>query len=240
MARAACAWKISIELAAWNAPGSTNTADPQQLRLGLRASASSAPWNAWWLAELLAFDLPQSGSGGLALMAGQHAEFLLQPVPALPETAGISISADSVGIGLDWIPGGSIAMHATVSNLSVTAGTTVNIPSLVFPPPAGFDIANPLPTLGVSAADLASLFRLLFSRGLFSWAGEEEVWHFRHCWACTEICRDCKATWPTLRRESLRRSTRGSSCLAEPTCHECFRGWFAVPSRTHSRGCQAG
>ena len=164
---------ISIELAAWNSQESHNASDVQQLRVGLRASVTSAPWNAWWLAELLAVDLPQSGAGAIALMAGQHAAFSLQPVPALPPSAGVTLSADSVAITMDWAPGGSMQLRGAVSNLSATSGTTVNVPSLVFPAPAGFDISNPLPALGVSLADLEALFLRLFSRGLSSWAGAQ-------------------------------------------------------------------
>ena len=50
---------IAVELAAWNAQTSHVASDPQQLRLGLRASIEGDPWTAWWLTELLAIDLPQ-------------------------------------------------------------------------------------------------------------------------------------------------------------------------------------
>jgi hypothetical protein len=165
---------ISVDLAAWNAQESGNAADPQQLRIGLRASAVSTPWRFSWLAEVLAFDLPQSGSGGVSLMAGQHASFVLDPVPEVPAAAGVSISAKSAAITMDWSPGSAMQMRAVVSSIVVASGpTTVTIPSLVFPPPGGFDIANPLPTLGVSLADLEAVFRMLFSRALFAWADME-------------------------------------------------------------------
>ena len=70
---------LTLELVAWNAQESGIAADPQLLRLGLRASASKTPWHFWWLAEVLTFDLPAAGSGNVSLMAGQHASFLLQP-----------------------------------------------------------------------------------------------------------------------------------------------------------------
>ncbi len=160
-----------IELAAWNAQQSGNAADPQQLRLGLRFSIEDAPWNVSWVAELLAFDLPASGSGNIALLAAQHAELVLQPIPAVPEIAGISVAADAVRLKLEWSPGRAMQIHAVISNVTVTSGSTINIPSLVFPPPAGFDFSNPLPALGVTTDALQALFRALLSRGSYSWAG---------------------------------------------------------------------
>jgi hypothetical protein len=165
---------IDLEVAAWNQQESGSATDPQQLRIGLRASAGSAPWSFWWLAEVLAFDLPQQGSASVALMSGQHAAFVLQPAPAVPELAGVSITADSFSVLMDWSLGGAMRLRAAVENVAVAAdGATTTIPSLVFPPPAGFDVNNPAASLGVSLVDLETLFRLLFSRALFAWAGPQ-------------------------------------------------------------------
>ena len=40
---------------------------------------------------------PGSGANTLSLMGGQHASFLMQPTPHVPVTAGITLSAGSVG-----------------------------------------------------------------------------------------------------------------------------------------------
>ena len=162
---------VAVELAAWNAQTSGHAADLQQLRIGLRLSIARAPWSTWWLAEILAFDLPATGAGTVALMAGQHAEFLLQPIPAVPETAGIAIAADSAAMKLDWSPGSALQFRVVVSNVAVTAGTTIHIPTLVFPPPGGFDFSHPQAGLGVDSATLQALLRSLVSRGAYSWAG---------------------------------------------------------------------
>jgi len=162
---------VSIELAAWNAQQSGKAADPQQLRLGLRLSIDNAPWSVSWLAELLAFDLPANGSGNIALLGAQHAQLSLAPIPTVPATAGISIGADSLSLKMDWSPGSAMQIRAVITNLTVTSGITTKIPSLVFPPAAGFDFSNPLPTLGISADVLQTLFRALLSRGSYSWAG---------------------------------------------------------------------
>jgi hypothetical protein len=153
----------AIDLAAWNAQTSHNAADTQQLRLGLRASAASAPWSFQWLCELLAFDLPQSGDGRVALMAGQHASLLLQPVPAGPASLGVTVTADSVGVTLDYVPGSPFQGQATISGLTVASGAdSVHFPTLTFPPAAGFSVTP----------DVEKAFRLLFSVALASWTSD--------------------------------------------------------------------
>lgn len=162
---------LPVELAAWNEAISGSPADPQLLRIGLRASALRGPMQFWWLAEILAVDLPARGSGNVGLMAGQHASFLLQPLPAVPARAGIAMSAASVGITMDWAPGGAMLLRGVVRDLNVTVdGNTTNVPELAFPPPPGVDVTNPV-ALGVSVGTLEALFRQLLAHGLNAWAG---------------------------------------------------------------------
>ena len=140
----------------------------------MRLSADSAPWQFSWLAELLAVDLPASGAARVALLGAQQGRLQLSPVPVLPETAGVAISADALALRLDWSPGAKLQIQAALTQLTVTAaGTTIHVPSLVFPPPAGFDLSNPQPTLGIGAVDLQALFRVLLARGALSWGGVE-------------------------------------------------------------------
>ena len=168
----ASAGPVEVQLTAWNAQGSGNAADPQRLRIGLRAAAAMAPWQSTWTAELLAFDLPATGTGTVSLMAGQHARFSLQPVPAAPALAGLSATADTVGLAMDWTPGQAMSARATITNLQVAvAGSTVAVPSLTFPSPGGFDIDNPGTAFGISTADFNRLLRGLLARGLSDWAG---------------------------------------------------------------------
>jgi hypothetical protein len=151
---------LSVDLAAWNAESSHGAADTQQLRIGLRARAASAPWTFSWLCELLAFDLPASGDGRVALLAGQHASFSLQPVPESLPVAGVTVAADSVGITLDYVPGSPVDGRANISGLTVASGAdSVHFPTLSFPAPAGFAIT----------ADVEKALRLLFPVALGSW-----------------------------------------------------------------------
>lgn len=162
---------LRIELAAWNEQTSGVAADPQLLRIGFRATATNGPMSFRWLAELLAFDLPASGSGDVRLMAGQHASFFIEPLPALPERNGIVMNADSIGITMDWTPGGSMLLQGVVTNLDVTiAGVPTNIPQLAFPPPGGLDVTNPV-ALGVPVGSLETLFRTLLANGFVTWMG---------------------------------------------------------------------
>ena len=156
---------FTLEMAAWNARAGSNATETQQLRIGLRLAWDDAPWSAAWLAELLTFDLPAAGDASIALLGAQHAQFQLAPVGPIPPLAGIAISADSVALQFEWTPGSPLTIQAAINNLTVTAGSTIQIASLTFPPPAAFDFSNPQPSLGISAADLQSVFRALITRG---------------------------------------------------------------------------
>jgi hypothetical protein len=151
---------ISIELAAWNAQ--TNAAaDVQQLRLGLRAAAASAPWKFSWLCELLSVDLPAAGDGAVRLLAGQHLSVLLQAVPESDPVAGSTVTADGLAIALDYLPGSGVVGTATVNGLTVSTATdSVHFPAISFPPPPGFTVTS----------DVEKALRLLLSAALGSWA----------------------------------------------------------------------
>ncbi len=171
----ATAGPIGIGLAAWNDQSSGVATDPQKLRIGLRAAVSQPPLTFWWLSELMAFDLPQSGSGTVSLMAGQVAHFEIQPVPSIPDVAGLSISIADFSADMTWAPGSSITWSAGVDNVQVSfAGSTVTVGSLKFPAAAAFDVTNPssiATSLGVSVADLELLLRLMVTRAAYSWGG---------------------------------------------------------------------
>jgi hypothetical protein len=163
---------LSLELAAWNEQTSGNVADDQQLRIGLRLFAGATPWQFTWLAELLAFDLPQTGSGAVRIMAGQHASFQLTQAGTTPPFGGMTVKADSVGVTMDWVPGGSMVMTGVVSNITIVEnGASTPVGTLHFPPLQPFQIANPQASIGLGIDSLETVTRLLVSRAAYSWAG---------------------------------------------------------------------
>jgi hypothetical protein len=210
---------ITLELAAWNAQTSGNAADPQKLRLGLRLSAESGPWRTWWLAEILAFDLPAAGSGQVAMMAGQHAAFTLEPVPTTPAFAGVTLAATSVGIKLDWNPGEPLSLRGTISNLAVTAdGTTTNIPTLSFPSAAGFDVTNPAASLGINAAEFETIVRVLVARLAFANGGMPGL--------AVSVLTGLQSNLPGLPADwPLLHAGAGESIFTDPL--RSLRDWFA-------------
>ncbi len=164
-----------IEIAAWNDQTSGVATDPQKLRLGLRASFSQAPVDIYWLAELLAFDLPQSGAGKVNLMAGQHAHIEVQPIPAIPSVAGLALSIADFAADMTWSPGSTLAWSAGLQNVSLSFnGTTISVPSIGFPFAAPFDVTNPAAIaadFGITIPNLELLLRMVLARALASWGG---------------------------------------------------------------------
>ncbi|HEY3705718.1 MAG TPA: hypothetical protein VGL22_11690, partial [Terracidiphilus sp.] len=164
-----------VEIAAWNDQGSGVASDPQKLRLGLRASFAQAPFDVYWLSELLAFDLPQGGAGTVSLMAGQHAHVGIQPIPAIPDVAGLSISVGDLAADMVFVPGSPLAWTAGIHNVAVScAGSSVNVPFVGFPTAAPFDVSNPVAIaagLGITVPNLELLLRLVLARAVSSWGG---------------------------------------------------------------------
>jgi large repetitive protein len=164
-----------IEIAAWNDQTSGVATDPQQLRIGLRASISQPPAQIYWLAELLAFDLPAAGKGHIGLMAGQHAHIGVQPIPTIPSVAGLTLSIGDFAAEMTFIPGTPLAWSAGLHNISLTFdGTTINIPSIGFPFAAPFDVTNPAAIaadFGITIPNLELLLRMVLARALASWGG---------------------------------------------------------------------
>lgn len=164
-----------IEIAAWNDQSSGVATDPQKLRLGLRASFAQSPVDIYWLAELLAFDLPQAGAGRVNLMAGQHAHIGVQPIPTIPSVAGLALSIGDFSADMTWSPGSTLAWSAGLHNLSLSFdSTTINVPSIAFPFAASFDVSNPAAIaadFGLTIPNLELLLRMVLARALASWGG---------------------------------------------------------------------
>jgi len=164
---------LNLDLAAWNAE--TNPASTQQLRLGLRASASAGPLTFAWFCDLLAFDLPAAGEGDVKLMGAQHLTLVAAPLGSVTAASGIRVGADSLRAQMDLQPGTPTRWQAQIDNFRVQMGTsTITAPALKFPIPSGFDVGNPAGTaaaLGVAVGDLETLLRLLLMQASLSWGG---------------------------------------------------------------------
>lgn len=161
---------MELALAAWNAQTSGNAGDPQQLRLGLRLGATSEAVAFGWLAEVLAFDLPAAGSGHVAIVGAQHLAVTVEPAFAgtmLDGAAGptIGLSVERARAALDWTPGDRPQWQVELQGLHIQAGAdAIDVVAIAFPPPAGFDLANPAAAaakFGLTPETLAKLLALL-------------------------------------------------------------------------------
>ncbi len=147
-------WTLS--LAAWNAQTSGNAADPQRLRIGIRAQAGSATAQLSWTSTLLAVDMPATGANQVSLFAEHEAVVTLQP-PRFG-TGTMQLNAASIVATFSLVAGGSANVQASVNGLALTTSAgTINVPTLPYPFPANFDPQNPAATLGISQAQLENL-----------------------------------------------------------------------------------
>ena len=213
-----------VEVAAWNDQTSGVATDPQKLRVGLRASFSQAPFDFYWLAELLAFDLPQSAAGTVSLMAGQHAHFEIQPIPTIPQVGGLTLSIGDLAADMTWSPGTAVAWNAGLQNVSLAyAGSTINVPSIGFPLAAPFDVNNPTAIaaeFGLTIPNLELLLRLVLARAVYSWGGMP-AYVLTGLIGIHEGLNGLPADWPTLTDPAA-----PGSLLSDP--FSALRNWVAA------------
>jgi hypothetical protein len=164
---AAAGGALQLELAAWNAQTSADPGQPQQLRLGLRFGADTVNIHFSWTAELLAFDLPVSGSGTLAFIGAQTLRFRIQPAIDVTIATGVGITLDSAELLATWTPAGGFSWQGTAANLAFhTDSATFTINALSFPPAGGFDIQHIDTTaaaLGLGADQLEAAISFLIT-----------------------------------------------------------------------------
>ena len=158
---------LALELAAWNAQTSHDPAQPQQLRLGMRVGSDPGNLHFSWTAELLAFDLPATGSGSLAFIGAQALRFSLAPAIDLQIGTDISVTLDSLELQAGWSPSAGFSWRGSATNFSFHSGAAAfTINALTFPPAGGFDIQHidtAAAALGLTAGELENVFSLLLS-----------------------------------------------------------------------------
>ena len=155
----------ALQLVAWNAQASP-TADPQQLRLGLRLAAAGGAIGGSLTVELLRADLAASGSTAFALAGALTAAVTI--TPPLPATAaGFAIGATSLAAIAHLQFGQSPQVGVEISNLGLTfPGGALTVPAVTWPFAAGFDATNPAAALGIGVAALEQLVQALLVRAL--------------------------------------------------------------------------
>ncbi|PYN42287.1 MAG: hypothetical protein DME00_29405, partial [Candidatus Rokuibacteriota bacterium] len=201
----AAAGPIGVDLIAWDA-GSA------QLRIGIRVGGAYDPMSAAWRCELLAVDLPADASPEIRLGGEQELRAGISPIPIPHSLPGTVLAADSFSAFLGWAPGKGVRGGATISGLSVTAGTqTITIPVLTFPPAVPFDSAHPESALGIDASALDTLTRTLLTRASISWGGYSG-YVVAALLGLHDSIADRPDGWPTLRA-----SGGATSVLADPS-----------------------
>ncbi len=162
-----------LGLAAWNARDAQTPADEQRLRLGLVAEAAIAPFEARLISELLAVDLPATGSGGVSLVAEQRVVLSAAPLGPVSTRLGLTAGVDAVTATARWKPGSPLTWQVQITGLTARAGDEAYGPftwtwAAGQAGPGGGD-----PGLGPDLGPLGfGLLRLLLRDALQAWGGD--------------------------------------------------------------------
>ena len=155
----ATAGPVTLSLAAWNAGDATT----QRLRLGLHATATVGPFTTTLRSELLAIDLPETGAGGVALVAEQRVVLAFAPGAPVTTSLGLTVGVDAVTGTARWRPGDPLTWEVEVAGLFARTGAESYGPfTWTWPDGAGPDL-GPV-GLGV--------VRLLIANALHAWGGD--------------------------------------------------------------------
>ena len=158
----AAAGPVELSLAAWNARVDTDPAGFERLRLGIMAGAGQGVFEGQLLVELLAIDLPPTGSGSVSLIGRSRLAIQITPDGPL-DLSGLAITSGPAQALVSWLPGERPACQVGVTDV------TVRLDGQVFGP---YDFTMPglQPDLGLGA-DALRLLGQLISSALRSWAG---------------------------------------------------------------------
>lgn len=159
----ATAGPVTLSLAAWNARVDTDPAGLQRLRLGITAGATQGVFEGTLLVELLAIDLPQTGSGSVSLIGRSQLSIQLTPDGPL-DLSGLQLTAGPATALAGWRPGEAPIWRVGITDVTMTVdGETFG--------PYAFELPGLEPDLGLGD-DAIRLLGQLLSSALRSWAGE--------------------------------------------------------------------
>lgn len=155
-----------LQLVAWNGQTSSTSTDPQQLRIGLRLAAGSAPIAGAVTIELIRADLAADGTTALALAGACRAAVTITPQASVT-AENIALTATSLTATARVPFGQRPQVTVAINALSITTpGGTITVPSITYPFAAGFDVTDPASALGIGVAELELLVQALLVRAL--------------------------------------------------------------------------
>ncbi|MDK1361917.1 hypothetical protein QNO00_16825 [Arthrobacter sp. zg-Y1219] len=159
----ATAGSVTLSLAAWNARVDTDPAGLQRLRLGIMAGATQGVFQGTLLLELLAIDLPETGSGLVSLIGRSQLAIQLTPDGPL-DLSGLQLTAGRATAMVGWRPGEAPVWRVGITDVTMTVdGGTFG--------PYAFELPGLEPDLGLGD-DAIRLLGQLLSSALRSWAGK--------------------------------------------------------------------
>lgn len=116
---------VRLYLATWNARDAATPDGEQRLRIGLLARAESPPFDARWLAELLAVDLPAADPARVDLVGRQTLDLRVAPLDPVRGPGGLELGASAVEATATWRPGEPLTARLRVVDLVVRDGGQV-------------------------------------------------------------------------------------------------------------------
>ena len=159
----ATAGAAGLSLAGWNARTSSDPAGTQRLRIGLCVEANQSVFQGSLLVELLAVDLPATGSGSVSLVGRSQLRISLATDGAL-DLDGLQLTCGPASAHVGWRPGEQPTW------LIAVAGVVFTVDGQDFGP---HDLTLPAvgPDFGLGS-DAVRVLGQLVSSALRSWAGE--------------------------------------------------------------------
>ncbi len=154
---------VSVSLAAWDARVDADPVGLQRLRIGITATATQGVFGGGLLVELLAIDLPSTGSGSVSLIGRSQVSVTITPDGPL-DLSGLRLTSGPGTATASWRPGEVPVWQVGISRVTLTVdGADFG--------PYSFALPGLEPDLGLGD-DAVRLLGQLISSAMRSWAGE--------------------------------------------------------------------